>query len=302
MSRSTTNLLGILITIAAGTYFFLMYCSECRSPQPDESTANPSAQTESPAPTSYPFALNDGDFNLEVAGNFNFRESAAAFITPVDARVDAGIGRLRQYLGENGDKLLHITGFFKADESNQTAFPNLGIARAHAVKDYMISQGISSSQLRMDGRLQNDMIPEQSVYLGPVAYAMETASEEDQARIHALYDRLREDPLVLYFNTAEASIDLDDAQRKKFLDLMTYMDLEPEARCLVTGHTDDSGQRSTNMALGLERANFARDYLVGNGIERTRILTDSKGPDEPIAPNDSEEGQALNRRTVITLQ
>ncbi len=302
MSRSTTNLLGILITIAAGTYFFLMYCSECRSPHREGAVMDTSARSEVPAGTSYPFAVNAVDFNVEVDGNFDFRESEASFMTPVDARVDAAIGRLRQYLGENGDKLLLITGFFNVGESNQTAFPNLGIARAHDVKDYMISQGIASSQLRMEGRLHNEMVPENSVYRGPVAYGMETASEEERERIHALYDRLKDDPLVLYFNSAEASIDLDDVQRKKFLDLMTYMDLEPEARCLVTGHTDDSGLRSTNMALGLERANFARDYLVGNGIDRNRIHADSKGPDEPLAPNDSEDGQALNRRTVITLQ
>ena len=229
MSRSTTNLLGILITIAAGTYFFLMYCSECRTPQRDERISGVSARAEAPAATSYPFALSYPDFNLEIARNFDFGESSASFKTPVDAKVDAGIGRLRQYLGEHGDKLLLITGFYTSGESNQTAFPNLGIARAHAVKDYMTSQGIASAQLRMDARLQNEMVPEHAVFRGPVAYALATASEEERARIHALYDRLKEDPLVLYFNTAEASIDLDDAQRKKFLDLMTYMDLEPEA-------------------------------------------------------------------------
>ncbi|NAS12504.1 hypothetical protein [Poritiphilus flavus] len=30
MTKTTTNLVGILITILAGTYFFATYCSECR--------------------------------------------------------------------------------------------------------------------------------------------------------------------------------------------------------------------------------------------------------------------------------
>lgn len=29
MTKRTTNLLGIIITILAGIYFFIMYCSEC---------------------------------------------------------------------------------------------------------------------------------------------------------------------------------------------------------------------------------------------------------------------------------
>ncbi len=30
MSKRTTNLIGLIITILAGTYFYIMYCSECR--------------------------------------------------------------------------------------------------------------------------------------------------------------------------------------------------------------------------------------------------------------------------------
>lgn len=29
MTRNTTNIIGIVITLLAGTYFFVMYCSEC---------------------------------------------------------------------------------------------------------------------------------------------------------------------------------------------------------------------------------------------------------------------------------
>ncbi|WP_297691232.1 hypothetical protein [uncultured Eudoraea sp.] len=29
MTKKTTNLLGIIITILAGIYFFVMYCSQC---------------------------------------------------------------------------------------------------------------------------------------------------------------------------------------------------------------------------------------------------------------------------------
>lgn len=45
MKARTTNLLGIIITILAGTYFFIMYCDAC---QTDEDTLAPSqARVES---------------------------------------------------------------------------------------------------------------------------------------------------------------------------------------------------------------------------------------------------------------
>lgn len=38
MSKKTTNLLGILIAIIAGTYFYIALCSECSSKQANNST------------------------------------------------------------------------------------------------------------------------------------------------------------------------------------------------------------------------------------------------------------------------
>ena len=69
----------------------------------------------------------------------------------------------------------------------------------------------------------------------------------------------------------------------------------------IVGHTDNTGQRETNMRLGQERADFAKAYLMRNGIPENRINATSKGSDEPIASNATEEGKAKNRRTVITL-
>lgn len=39
MSKKTTNLLGIIIAIIAGTYFYIALCSECSSKQANTSTA-----------------------------------------------------------------------------------------------------------------------------------------------------------------------------------------------------------------------------------------------------------------------
>jgi outer membrane protein OmpA-like peptidoglycan-associated protein len=41
--------------------------------------------------------------------------------------------------------------------------------------------------------------------------------------------------------------------------------------------------------------------LVGQGISAERISTQGFGQDRPLAPNDTEEGRARNRRTELTV-
>lgn len=70
----------------------------------------------------------------------------------------------------------------------------------------------------------------------------------------------------------------------------------PEIIVEIEGHTDNTGSRAVNMRLSLERANSVKQWLVDKGITPERMLTKGIGPDQPIAPNDTEEGRQLNRR------
>ena len=126
--------------------------------------------------------------------------------------------------------------------------------------------------------------------------------DADHEKLQSLFDSITENPLVLYFETGQASISLDSKQRRKVIDIATFLDQVPGSQCTITGHTDNTGERTANVALGLQRAEFAKTYLVGNGIASDKILTASDGPDKPIASNATEEGKALNRRTVVTLK
>jgi outer membrane protein OmpA-like peptidoglycan-associated protein len=41
--------------------------------------------------------------------------------------------------------------------------------------------------------------------------------------------------------------------------------------------------------------------LIANGIAADRLVAVGHGSSKPVAPNDSESGKALNRRTEITV-
>ncbi len=67
----------------------------------------------------------------------------------------------------------------------------------------------------------------------------------------------------------------------------------------IEGHTDDIGSAKYNIDLSGKRAHAIKDYLVGKGIEPSRITTRGLGYAQPIADNDTPEGRALNRRAEI---
>ena len=67
----------------------------------------------------------------------------------------------------------------------------------------------------------------------------------------------------------------------------------------IIGHTDSTGSDAINNPLSFDRANAARDYLVGRGVAAQRIATDGRGSREAIADNGSEQGRARNRRVEI---
>jgi len=71
----------------------------------------------------------------------------------------------------------------------------------------------------------------------------------------------------------------------------------PDLRVRIVGHTDSDGDAKTNLALSKRRAVAVKTMLASEfGIESGRMDTDGKGASEPVVPNTSSEGKAMNRR------
>jgi OmpA-OmpF porin, OOP family len=69
----------------------------------------------------------------------------------------------------------------------------------------------------------------------------------------------------------------------------------------ITGHSDAKGEHAYNMELSTHRAESLMKALIKRGIEPQRLKATGKGENEPIASNETEEGQAANRRIEIEL-
>ncbi|HOT58420.1 MAG TPA: OmpA family protein, partial [Spirochaetales bacterium] len=75
----------------------------------------------------------------------------------------------------------------------------------------------------------------------------------------------------------------------------------PDRMFLVEGHTADVGNPKGQYALSEARAKKIVDELVKRGVPAGRFIYKGWGADKPIAPNDTEQNRARNRRVEITI-
>jgi OmpA-OmpF porin, OOP family len=99
---------------------------------------------------------------------------------------------------------------------------------------------------------------------------------------------------TIEFETGSATL---TPQGRTILDQMAaVLGKMPGKSVEIIGHTDNSGNRSSNIALSQARADAVKGYLVTQGIAPQSMQTMGVGPDQPIASNDTTDGRARNRR------
>ena len=70
---------------------------------------------------------------------------------------------------------------------------------------------------------------------------------------------------------------------------------------VIEGHADERGTREYNIALGERRASAAKSYLVGLGVDGSRVSTISYGKERPAVVGHDESSWSQNRRAVTVI-
>ena len=76
---------------------------------------------------------------------------------------------------------------------------------------------------------------------------------------------------------------------------------QPDVHIVIEGHTDWGGPEAYNQKLSERRAKAVYDYLLGKGIESTRMETIGYGETMPAVSNLTKIGRMLNRRSFINV-
>jgi peptidoglycan-associated lipoprotein len=132
------------------------------------------------------------------------------------------------------------------------------------------------------------------------AAAQAKADEVDKASRKLIYE------IVLSADEANFKFDntaLPDEAKAKIDDMVQQLQENPQNVYFeIEGYTDSTGDKVYNEKLGMERAEAVKMYLYSeHHIPLHRMNTISYGEDNPVAPNDTREGRAQNRRVVIKV-
>jgi outer membrane protein OmpA-like peptidoglycan-associated protein len=100
-----------------------------------------------------------------------------------------------------------------------------------------------------------------------------------------------------------AKTDLPDEAKARLDELIGQMKADPKGIFIeIEGHTDNTGSPMVNQRLGLERAEAVKRYLYEqHQVPLHKINVISYGEEKPVAPNNTRDGRAQNRRVVIRV-
>lgn len=121
--------------------------------------------------------------------------------------------------------------------------------------------------------------------------------ERDESTNPENADYLTLKAYTVYFSFDSFSIEA--GERHKVENISKWMKSNPDKKIIVAGHCDNRGTVQYNLALGERRALAVRDYLVGLGVDKSRISTISYGEERPAEAGEDEEAWKMNRRSEI---
>lgn len=284
LSKPLFWLLAVL-WFAAGTWWYSS-CSKCSTC----STALPAVAEKISLPG---FAVSDSNWNLSSTDNLRFGRSGNMPV--LGANMTTILDSISVYAKNHPAKIITVTGFYKADETNNSSFENLGLARANELKKLLESKGVISTNILTKSRLEDGLV------FSPADTLVGGITMEFNTMVAPVTEDLFE-PRTVYFNTGKNTLPVDTAFTNYIEKASNYLATHTDKKLIITGHTDNVGDSEKNMQLSADRAAFVKNELLKKGIANEKMESNGKGMTDPIADNNTADGRAKNRRVTIQLQ
>jgi outer membrane protein OmpA-like peptidoglycan-associated protein len=97
------------------------------------------------------------------------------------------------------------------------------------------------------------------------------------------------------------SYKLKEESKVELIKLFMLLNENKQLKIEISGHTDNTGLKDYNLKLSENRAQSVAKFLIEKGIKDSRISWKGYGDSQPIAPNNADEGRAINRRTEFKI-
>ena len=186
------------------------------------------------------------------------------------------------------NQILEITGLYRSDETNNSTFENLGIARANQTRKLFTE--LPDDRVSLLGKLIDGKVDKNGLF----------ESARFANRIVTKTIKETADGTLIYFPYSSTQ-KLNNRDVESYLNDVADRVRASGERVQLTGHTDSKSSSASNMRLGKRRADVIKSYLVSKGVSSSKIVTQSKGEESPIASNNTDAGRAKNRRTELKI-
>jgi len=206
--------------------------------------------------------------------------------------------------------LVTLSAFLLA--SCSSTMPPAGVKQS-TVADGVLVGGVAGTAV---GALAGDVsIPVTAAMGGIIGGAVATAIDEQRTPHETLVDKLHKDhvqvirigedymlvlPSDVYFYPDATH--MNENMYPAYKDIVEFINHYDVETVKVAGYTDNTGVPIRKLALSRQQADYVAKELWRDGLKSTMIYSTGYGGTDPIATNDTKEGQAYNRRVQITFR
>lgn len=187
---------------------------------------------------------------------------------------------------------------------NQAAAARSDANSAQTAADIASDQAAMARNEANMARTAASVANEQTAAARSDANMARAETEELQRQITALNAQMTDRGLVVtlgdvLFETGNS--ELRGGTPQNLNNLAAFLNRFENRTVQIEGHTDSVGNDSSNMVLSRQRAESVQAYLVRNGVNSSRIVTNGLGEGSPVASNESPTGRQQNRRVEVII-
>lgn len=234
------------------------------------------------------FILADGEFTTQANSNFLFEKSTA------DVEFEEDLGEALKeavaYLINHPDKRLIISGLYGSNEMNKTEAPNLGIARAMAVKKVLADMRADESQIITNGTqvdnliIVDDKVQQALLFQFKEVDQLGMTTTTDQAPSTKINAAPSTSPLEQRFTfdyeENDFQFEIGDEMSTILDQWKAYVDENPTAKVVVAAYAKDGIDKKAASRITDKLAARNRRVLREYGFTTPQVVPVSHGNDD----------------------
>ena len=180
---------------------------------------------------------------------------------------------------KNGNK--KEQNFSVGDEGEFIAIVNVEEVKGDALLEIQTEGGAFESLLISEEDVGNTVVKEKQIDVKPM----------EKGEAYTINDILFE----------SNSSKLKESSKIVLDGFVDWLLVNKELNIEIQGHTDDVGPDKANLALSMDRSFSVMEYLIKNGVEKSRLKFKGYGESNPKVPNTSSKSRSINRRTDFLI-